>query len=299
MQSSIAAEKVSVWNDQAGLARPQRALWLSNTSGLTLDGGSFSVLEDNTFAGEGLFEAIRPGEKRLISYATDLALNVNSNSKADAQRVTHVRVEHGVISMQSEIRETRTYTFRNEDSSPRAVIVEHPNRTGYELRGQIQPVESTPAWIRFRMNVDSKQSASLVVDEARAVQSTYAITNITGDQIGLFVKQRSIDKTIESALRKILDQKDAIQKIDDQKDARDQEMSKIFDDQQRLRENMKALKGSAEEKALLQRYTKQLNDQEDRLEALRKETEQLEAQSEKAQAALDRMIQDLTFDVRM
>jgi hypothetical protein len=53
VQTSVGAEKVSVWNEQAGLSRPQRALWLSNSSGLTLDGGSFSVLEDETFAGEG------------------------------------------------------------------------------------------------------------------------------------------------------------------------------------------------------------------------------------------------------
>ena len=44
----------------------------------------------------------------------------------------------------------------------------------------------------------------------------------------------------------------------------------IFDDQQRLRENMKSLKGSAEEKKLLERYTQQLDAQETRLEALRK-----------------------------
>jgi hypothetical protein len=299
VQSSIGAEKVSVWNEQAGLPRPQRALWLTNTSGLTLDGGSFSVLEDNTFAGEGLFEPIRPDEKRLISYATDLALNVNANSKTEPQRVTHVRVDRGVMTMQSEVREMRTYTFRNEDSSPRAVIVEHPHRNGYELRGAIQPIETTSAWMRFRLQVDPKQSASLVVNEARPVSATYQITNITSDQIGLFVKQQSIDKTIEAALRRILEQKDAIQKLEDEKDTRDSEMTKIFDDQQRLRENMKALKGSAEEKALLQRYTRQLNDQEDRLDALRKETEQLDARQGKAQAELDKMIQELTFDVGM
>jgi hypothetical protein len=62
---------------------------------------------------------------------------------------------------------------------------------------------------------------------------------------------------------------------------------------------MKALKGSPEEKTLLQRYTHQLNDQEDRLEKLRKEIEDLEARQEKAQAALDQMIQDLTFDVKL
>ena len=42
-------------------------------------------------------------------------------------------------------------------------------------------------------------------------------------------------------------------------------MESIDKDQSRLRENIKALKGSSEEKAPLQRYTKELDDQEDRL----------------------------------
>jgi len=61
---------------------------------------------------------------------------------------------------------------------------------------------------------------------------------------------------------------------------RDTELKAIFDDQQRLRENMKSLKGTAEEKALTQRYTQQLNEQENRLEVLRKEKEQLEAKKD-------------------
>jgi len=62
-----------------------------------------------------------------------------------------------------------------------------------------------------------------------------------------------------------------------------------------VRENMKALKGSAEEKALVQRYARQLDEQENRLEALRKETTDLEQQRAKAQAELDRLIDALSF----
>jgi len=54
VQSPIIAEKVSVWNQQSGLPRPQRALWLTNSSGLTLDGGSFSVMEDETSRAKAL-----------------------------------------------------------------------------------------------------------------------------------------------------------------------------------------------------------------------------------------------------
>jgi len=299
VQSSITAEKVSIWNDQAGLPRPQRALWLTNSSGLTLDGGSFSVMEEETFAGEGIFDPIRPGEKRLVSYATDLALNASSRQATEQQRVSRVRIIHGMMTHENEIREKKTYTFRNEDTSARSVIVEHPVRTGYTLRSQVRPVETTAFWMRFRVQVEPKQTAALEVEEARALHTDYSLTNLNTAQVDLFVHQQSINKTVEDALRKILAQKNVVSELDDKKTAREQDMQKIFDDQQRLRENMKALRGSAEEKALLQRYTQQLNEQENQLEKLRKEVDQLNEQHDRAEEALDQMIQELSFDEKL
>jgi hypothetical protein len=59
---------------------------------------------------------------------------------------------------------------------------------------------------------------------------------------------------------------------------------------------MKALKGSAEEKALLQRYTRQLDSQEDRLTTLNKEISDLQEKHTLAEGQLDRMVQDITLD---
>jgi hypothetical protein len=208
-----------------------------------------------------------------------------------------VRIVRGVMTQESEIREHKTYTFRNEDSAARSVIVEHPVRTGYALRGDAHPVETTADWMRFRVGVEPKQTAVLLLDEARPLVNSYQLTNLDARQVELFVRQGSVNKAIENALRGVLEQKGVVAELDGRKSAADDEMSQIFDDQQRLRENMKALKGSAEEKVLLQRYTQQLNEQENRLERLRKDGEQLAAQRETAQAALSRMIQDLAFDV--
>ena len=113
-----------------------------------------------------------------------------------------------------------------------------------------------------------------------------------------FVRAQSINKEIETALDGILQREEAVARLNDQKQALDEESQKIFDDRQRLRENMKALKGSAEEKTLLQCYTKQLNAQET-LESLEKETKELEARQQAAQADLDRAIKDLSFDVTL
>jgi hypothetical protein len=42
-----------MWRGTPGSGRPLLAVWLTNATGLTLDGGSFSVIEANAFAGEG------------------------------------------------------------------------------------------------------------------------------------------------------------------------------------------------------------------------------------------------------
>ena len=62
---------------------------------------------------------------------------------------------------------------------------------------------------------------------------------------------------------------------------------------------MKALKGSAEEKALLQRYTKQLDQQETQLEALRKTIQDTEAQRDHANDQLQAMIAGLQLETTL
>ena len=71
----------------------------------------------------------------------------------------------------------------------------------------------------------------------------------------------------------------------------------IAEDQLRLRENMKALRGSAEEKQLLQRYTKQLDDQENELGKLRTELGDVTARRDQARADVNALI--AAFDIEV
>jgi molecular chaperone GrpE (heat shock protein) len=78
---------------------------------------------------------------------------------------------------------------------------------------------------------------------------------------------------------------------------RQTEASKIAEDQQRLRENMAALKGGSSEQQLVKRYVVQLNQQEDRIAVLRRENAGLEQKLTRAQEELATLIQTLTLDV--
>jgi hypothetical protein len=298
IQSNVEAEKVSLWNPSLGTGRPLRALWLTNSSPLTLDGGSFSVLEDETFAGEGLMDPLKAGEKRLLSYAADLGLRVTTSVGSEADRVRRVRILHGVMYQTNEVREKKTYTVRNEDTSVRTLIIEHPLRPGWSLSAGAPKADETSAdYYRFRLEIEPKSTATITVPEAQPVQTNVQINNINSEQIAFYLQQRSISPEIEAALRGVIEQKDRVAGFEAEAAKRKAELESIYDDQQRLRENLKSLKGSAEERALTQRYLQRLNDQETRLETVQREIADFEKKQEEAQAELDAMIERISFDV--
>jgi hypothetical protein len=299
-QTEIDAEKISIWNGTTGSGRPLRGLWLKNTSPLTFDGGSFSVLENEVFAGEGLTDPIKPGERRLISYATDLGLLVEASQNNQPQHVTRVKISKGVLTQVSELHERTLYIARNQDQVTRTLVIEHPARAEWQLaKAAKEPDEKAPGVYRLRLEVPCKATASLPVEEVRTLATSYELSNLSEDQIGLFVKHGTITPEMAQALAKITAQKAVVAKLEEEMENRQKDIDRIVEDQGRLRENMKALRGSAEEKALLQRYTRQLDEQETQLDGLRKKIKDTEAVRDKANELLEKIIDELQIEAAL
>ena len=297
VQAKIDAEKVTIWNGEQKF--PLRALWLKNTSGSTLDGGTFNIVEANAFAGEGVFKELKPDERRLLSYAADTAVRVKTENEESEQPYTHIKIVKGVMTLTREQRETNTYTIHNSDIMEKNVVIEHPARDGWKFLGDLKPEESTADYHRFRVKIAAGATESLKVAEFHPDETTYALTNLTGDQFLLFSQGRQLNPQLEQAMQQILSKKNEISQVEVQLNQRRQEIERINRDQQRLRENMKALKGSAEEKTLTQRYVTQLNQQEDRLAELNKQADDLTAQHTRLQRELQTMAQNINLDETM
>jgi hypothetical protein len=296
VQTEIEAEKVALWNANLGMARPLRALWLTNSSSLVLDGGSFSVIDGGVFAGEGLIESFHPGEKRLISYAADLAMQVVAKSKLEPDVLTQIRVTRGALIRTVQSRLKTTYTIRNEDTAPRTLILEQPIRDGWKLAENLKPEEESATAYRFRIEVKSKETKEFVVEETTPKVTAVKLDNLNEKLIETFVSEHEITPELENSLREILAQKDAIAKLDADLKEKSDEVDSIGDDQDRVRQDLEALKGTAEEKALAQRYVKELDEQETRLAILKKAIVDGQAKRKQAQQELDDTIEKFTFD---
>jgi hypothetical protein len=294
LQSPIEAEKVTIWNENSREIR--RALWITNSSGLTLDSGTFNILESDTFAGEGLIETVHPAERRLISFAADPALGVTMEQQFSERPVTHIHIARGLMYVTREQRDSRQYTLHNSDATSRQVVIEHPARENWKLAEGPKPEETSASYLRFRVAVAAGKTEKLDIEEYHPESSEFVLTNVDQKQIALIMQQRQITPAMQDIFRRVLEQKNKVSDIDSQIKSRQRDIDGITKDQARLRENMKALKGSAEEKALLQRYTRLLDSQEDRLNVLNKEIADLQEKHTQAQSQLDRIVQEAVLD---
>jgi chromosome segregation ATPase len=178
----------------------------------------------------------------------------------------------------------------------RSLIIEHPIRNDWKLAADLKPAEQSATTYRFRVEVPSKETKTFAVEESHPTTVQYQLSNLNPDLIQVFTSNRELTPGIESALRQILARKDAIAALKANLASRQSDLNRIFQDQERLRENMKVLKGTREEKALTTQYTRQLVEQEQRLGALRTEIAALDAQVKAAQQELDKTIETLAFE---
>lgn len=176
-------------------------------------------------------------------------------------------------------------------------MIEHPARPGWRLKKDaIQPEEKAPGTYRFRISLAAKATAKLPIEEVRQVSTAFQIADLGPDQVQLVLKNGSLNLEMAAALQKITTQKAVVEKFEQEMEDRQKDIDRMVDDQGRLRENMKALRGSAEEKALLQRHPKQLDDQETQLAELPKKIKDTEAQRDAAQSQLQQIIDELQLE---
>jgi hypothetical protein len=298
LQSPVSADRVSLWSEHGAAGeRPLTAVWLTNSSAYTLDAGTLTLLDRNTYAGEALTEAIKPGERRLVSYAVDLAMRVQKQASQPTRRVSRVRASNGVLLAETLTCAEHTYTARNEDTAARVLVVEHPQSAGWTLApGTAQPAETSSTAYRFSVPVEPKRTASLVIREAHAEEARFALSDVSDDQVGGLGRDVRLDPRIVEQLRSVSAKRAEIAGVERDLAAKDSEQATIGADQERVRENMKVLKGSAEEKRLLERYVQQLAGGEDRLAALAQERTALVARREHLQAELQAFVTAVTFD---
>ena len=303
LQTKIDAERVTLWSQRQ--STPLRALWITNTSKLTLDRGSFSIVEDGNFGGEGLLDPIHPDEKRLLSYAVDQAVRVTTEEYFSNLRADAVTVAKGVMMLNHRQTAEITYVVHNAATDGRTVVIEHPIRQGFTLDNgngsdnkDPKPEETTPAVYRFRVTAAAGETARLHVSEHHESVVSYQLTNFNDDNhLTLVLNSTNNSEKIKQLLLPILDARRHVAELQTALDKVNERMSALHSDEERQRANIAALANA--DKASRERFVRDLNATEDKIAAAQKDLTAAQKNLQAAKDDLANKIESLQIDEKL
>lgn len=280
---------VLLYNKQNRAENPMRCVEFKNTTGLTLEGGPVTVLEAGNYVGEAMLETIKPDEERLVPYCVELAVRVHDHVDSHDEHARRVAVRRGTMMSHYWTVMQTTYHFDNKGDAEQIVWLEHPrpNRE-WALIDTSEPKEITENYWRFRFLLPAKKTVKFVVKQRLLMHASFSLTQLTPHALELWIEQKYLDQRTESALQQVFALQQNLAKLEASLSELNVERGQIYGEQQRIRENLQSLGDRPTEKDLRERFVRTLNTQEDRLEAIDRDTKKRQTEIE----SLRNQIQD-------
>jgi hypothetical protein len=293
LQQKIGARKLLIYSESYG-EHPMSAAELTNSTGKTLDGGPITVFEGASYSGEALMTTLKAADKRLISYAVDLGTRVTTAYDSSRALVREIHVNHGVLTARSAVQETRTYSIRNVDSKPKTLIIEQVQQPEYHVLNP-KPTETTSTANRFEVKLDADSTQKFPIVQERVYDTQTSVTNLTRDVLATYVQNKAISDTGRRQLQQVIDLERQIADLDNQIRQADSDIKTLVDDQSRIRQNLESLNRVSGQQDQVQKYARQLADQESQLAAQRDHASDLRKQKTTQESNLNDLIGKLDF----
>ena len=284
LSAAIEGRRVSIYNRNDGMTHPMRGVDIKNTSGLQLMPGPISVFDEAAYAGDAQISHVAAGDERLLAYAVDLQVLVNTKDEYNSN-LTSLRIVNGVVEETRKARQSVKYTFKNSDEKrDRTMVIEHAKMGGWDLVKPSEPKSQTQTAYRFEVEVEAGGAAQLEVVLERVERQSIAVTSYNLKTLLAYASQGKASDAVVKAVREAGRLQGLVRETDRKINAIEKERNEITSDQKRVRENMGRIDRNTE---LYARYIRKLDTQETRLEQIVTELESLQAEKEQRTKALN------------
>lgn len=290
LSAAIEGDRVSIFNRTDGLDHPMRGVDITNTSGMQLMPGPISVFDGAAYAGDSQVNHISAGEERLLAYAVDLEVLVNTE-ETSRWNLTSLRIVNGLIEETRRSQQTTKYVFKNNDKQDgRTIVVEHAKSDGWDLVKPEKPRSQTNSGYRFEVKVEKDSSSVLEVVIERTDSHTIALTSYDLQTLLAYARDGKASEQVVAAVREAARLQQRVTEVDRQVADLEKERNEITVDQARVRENMTRIDRNTD---LYARYLQKLGEQETRLEQIVEQLDQLRDERQKRQSELEQYLRNL------
>jgi hypothetical protein len=268
----IKAQRILIYNINEHDENPNACLEITNNTNLTLERGPATIIYDNNLAGEAIIPFLNKDDTRLLNYAVEQAVKINHEEKTQNQNIHRISFG-GAYCYEYYFTDLRTeYKIKNKTEEEKELYLDHPKKSGYDIKESPVDPEETPNYWRFKLKIKPKEAIIFKIRERCENYSSYYLYNYNKEdllkRVAFYVHQKFINEQLEAQLKEIGGLIGKKNDITDKKSKLENEKYEMTEEQVRLRENISVLGDSIQESTLKEKYVKKLSIQEERFETI-------------------------------
>ena len=285
----VPAERQRIWRAGTSL-HPDIVLSFKNDTGLVLEEGPAVFYDEGVYAGESMLPYSARGVPVKMAFAKDLAVSARQRTATSSVTVS-VRLDRQGLVEEQRMEAEHTIEAENDHDEEIELIAELPKIAGRDLADNSPaPVEETASYRRFAFTIPAHGKASLVVREVWPFARRVAFESLTAAQLEQWLRGKYLGDATLAALAGVLARWQRARELEEQRRRALAERDQAYAKQSKISEQLAVLKDTGPEGALRLRYVKELEAEQDRVnaaEALAKQLqEQIDAERAAAQAEL-------------
>jgi hypothetical protein len=297
VNTQVNAERVALFQPATDPRHPLAAVKLVNDTDVSLPAGVVTLYERDksgaaSFVGDARMNSIVKGETRLLSFALDQKVLVDVDRKMD-KTISKMTIANGVMKAAQVDTEEAIYTIKGAPLEARSMVLEHPRRPGWTITTpDPKTVDMTDTAFRVPASVKAGENAKVTVETEWAREQETALTNLSADEFLVYSSNAKLTDAQRDAFAKMAELKSAIDTTDNKLTEERAARERVFEEQGRIRENIKAV---PEKSDLQNRYLRSMSELEDQAEARKKAIDTLDRTRTLQTDALNAFIGTLNF----
>jgi len=299
LTEEMKAKKILLYNKIEHDKNPNACLEITNNTGLTLERGPTIIVYENNLAGEAIIPFLNKDDTRILNYAVEQAVIITNEEKTQHQNIHRVSIASAYCYEYYFTDLKTNYKINNKTDEIKELYLDHPKKSGYEIKESPIEPEETPNYWRFKLKLKAKEAVSFDIRERCENYTSYYIYNYTKDdllkRVDFYVRQRFINEVLEEQLNDIGVLIGNKGELTEKKSQLETEKYNMEQEQVRLRENISVLGNTSQENTLREKYIKKLTAQEERFENISKEIKTLEEKIK----VLDKEINEKIYKIQL
>ncbi|MDZ4865880.1 MAG: DUF4139 domain-containing protein [Alphaproteobacteria bacterium] len=267
IDKEVPGDLVSLYQPETHARHPLAALKLTNASGTSLPPGVLTLYQTSAagtdYVGDAQLSTLPDAEARMLAFALDQKILIDREDKAE-QRISKATLANGIFKASVVDQRTTIYTIKGAAKEDRRVVVEHPRAAGWELvTPDSKNAEMTDTAFRIPFDVKAGATIKQTVTTQWPREEQQQLVDLDIDVVLAYAANEGLTPAQRAAFTRIGEYKRSLEALDTQIENETEARDRVFEDQGRIRENIKAVPAGSDLQSRYLRSMGQLEDQAD------------------------------------